>query len=307
MLKRVQNPTHAVLLLAYGTPEKPEDIAAYYTDVRRGNPPDAPLLKELQDRYAAIGGTTPLRKITEEQAKQLEKRLGIPVYIGMKHWHPYIKETVEQLAKAGIKKIVALVLAPHYSIMSIGDYKNRLSKAILETNSSIEFTLIEHWGDNPVFIDSVCQRVDATRKEFPTPDFNEIEVVFTAHSLPIKILGMGDPYQKQLMQTSELAAKRLRLPHWRMAFQSAGRTRDTWFGPDILTELKTLADEKKRQVLIAPIGFTTDNLEILYDLDIQAAQVAKDLKLIFKRIPCANATEPFIDALENVVTPFITR
>lgn len=296
----------AILLLAYGCPETSEDIEAYYTDVRRGHPPDAAQLKELQDRYTAIGGNTPLLHITKEQAKLLEQRFDIKVYIGMKHWHPYISDTVKQLANDGLKKIVALVLAPHYSIMSIGDYEARLKKAIDETGSDVQFTLIKHWGDNKFFIESLCQRLEETRKKFPAPHWNDIEVLFTAHSLPTKILEMGDPYKNELTQTSKLAAKKLKLPHWRQSFQSAGRTRETWLGPDILQELKTLATEGKKQVLVAPIGFTTDNLEILYDLDIQANEVAKDLGITFKRIPSANASALFIDALQNVIEPYVS-
>src|SRR5579864_6244955 len=145
----------AILLMAYGTPDKPADIEAYYTDIRRGNPPDAVLLKQLQDRYAAIGGTTPLRKLTEKQAMQLEKKIGVKTYIGMKHWHPYIKDTVEQMAKNGVEKITALVLAPHFSFMSIGDYAKRLNTAIVEIKPTMKVKFIEHWGDNKVFIDSL--------------------------------------------------------------------------------------------------------------------------------------------------------
>jgi len=300
------NKSQALLLLAYGCPKTLDDIEAYYTDVRRGHPPDAVQLKELQDRYKAIGGKTPLLDITRLQAKLLEQRLGIKTYIGMKHWHPYIAEAVKQISHDGIKQIVAIVLAPHYSMMSIGDYETRLKHAIAEIDPTIQVTLIKHWGDDAIFIDSLCQRLEATRKEFPSPQWDAIEVVFTAHSLPIKILEMGDPYQKELLQTSTLAAEQLKIPHWRLSFQSAGRTRDTWLGPDILQELKALGAKGIHQVVVAPIGFTTDNLEILYDLDIQAGEVAKELGIIFKRIPSANATPRFIDALAHVAGPFLS-
>lgn len=303
---KTTNNSQAILLLAYGCPETPDDIESYYTDIRHGHPPDAAQLKELQDRYAAIGGKTPLLEITLELKKRLEKRLGLKVYIGMKHWHPYIPEAVQQISRDGIKKIVALVLAPHYSIMSIGDYYSRLKQSITEINPSLQLTLIKHWGDNAIFIDSLCQRIESTRNKFLNPEWDDIEVVFTAHSLPIKILEMDDPYQKELLQTSKLAAAQLNIPHWRLSFQSAGRTRDTWFGPDILQELQTLAAKGVHQVLDAPIGFTTDNLEILYDLDIQAADMAGELGITFKRIPSANVTPRFIDALEDVIEPFLS-
>jgi len=306
MKSRIMNNSQALLFLAYGSPDTSDDIEAYYTDIRHGHPPDAAALKVLQERYAAIGGKTPLLDITLKQAKLLEQRLGIKTYVGMKHWHPYIQEAVEQLASVGIKRIIALVMAPHYSVMSIGDYKARLYQTIAEIDSNIQVTFIERWGNNPVFIDSLSQRIETTRKKFPHPYWGDIEVIFTAHSLPIKILEVGDPYQNELIQTSKLAAAQLKIPQWRLSFQSAGRTRDTWLGPDILKELQTIADKGRKQVLVAPIGFTTDNLEILYDLDIQAAEVAKELGLTFKRIPSANTTARFMDALQDVIEPFVS-
>ncbi len=298
--------SQAILLLAYGSPEKFADIEAYYTDVRRGNPPDGTALKILQDRYKAIGGKTPLLRITQEQARLLQVRLGVKTIVGMKHWHPYITEAVEQIAHANIHNIIAIVLAPHFSAMSIGDYGARVNRAIAERDPKMHLTLIQHWGDNPLFIASLCRRITTTIAEFPIPQLKATEVVFTAHSLPIKILETGDPYQKELMQTCRMAAEKLKIPHWRMAFQSAGRTHDAWLGPDILNQLQAIAKTKNHQVLVAPIGFTTDNLEILYDLDIQAAGVANELDLTFKRIPSANVTPPFIDTLVNVITPFIS-
>ncbi len=295
----------ALFLLAYGTPETAKDIEPYYTDIRHGHPPEAAQLYELQKRYQAIGGKTPLLTITREQARLLEQKLNIPVFIGMKHWHPYIADTVKNFTKKGITDIIALVLAPHYSIMSIGDYEKKLNLAIDTINPEIRVLFIKQWGDNPIFIDSLCQRIEETRKTFPCPDVADIEVVFTAHSLPIKILAMNDPYKNQLFQTCKLVAKKLRISHWRLSFQSAGRTRDTWLGPDILQEMKNISDSGIRQVLIAPIGFTTDNLEILYDLDIQARDAAKKAGLVLKRIPSANTTSRFIDALVNVITPYL--
>ncbi|HVA97125.1 MAG TPA: ferrochelatase [Candidatus Acidoferrales bacterium] len=297
--------SQAILLLAYGSPDTQDDIEAYYTDIRHGHPPDAAQLKELQNRYAAIGGKTPLLEITHKQSKLLEERLSTKTYIGMKHWHPYIPDAVKQIADSGAKQIVAIVLAPHYSMMSIGDYKARLHHAIEEVDPTIQVSLIKQWGDNQVFIDSLCERIETTRKSFPHPDWDDIEVVFTAHSLPMKILEMNDPYQKELLQTSTLAAAKLNLPHWRLSFQSAGRTRDTWLGPDILQELQTIKKEGGKQVLVAPIGFTTDNLEILYDLDIQAAESAKEQGITFKRIPSANVTPRFIAALQDVIEPYL--
>ncbi len=295
----------ALLLMAYGTPGSSADIEAYYTDIRRGHPPTPAQLKELQDRYTAIGGTTPLRTITEAQAEQLAHLTGVKTYIGMKHWRPYIHDAVAEMSHDGITHIVALVLAPHFSSMSVADYRSRLHSAVAEIHPAVHVDSIERWGSNPVFIDSICDRLEETRTTYTKPDWDDIEVVFSAHSLPERILESGDPYRDELMETCKLVAGQLHIPHWRLAFQSAGRTDDAWIGPDILSEMRSLAAKRVTQVLVAPIGFVTDNLEILYDLDIQTAALAKELGIEFRRIPTANATRRFIEALSDVVAPYI--
>lgn len=291
--------------MAYGSPTTLDDVEAYYTDIRRGRPPTPELLEALEGRYVAIGGKTNLLDITLQQAKGLEERSGIKTYIGMKHWHPYIRETIGEIAKSGARQIVALGLAPHYSAMSIGDYIARVEKAIAEVDPSIHVTFIKGWGDDPQFIKSVRERAEAMCNEFSVPSWDTTEVVFTAHSLPTDILKIDDPYVDELKETAQLVADQLHLPHWRLAFQSAGRTAHTWIGPDILEVLPTIKDTSRRQVLVAPIGFTADHLEILYDLDIEAATLAKQLDLELKRIPSANATPAFIDALAHVIEPFV--
>ncbi len=296
----------AVLLMAYGSPTRLDDVEAYYTDIRRGRPPTPELLEALKSRYIAIGGKTNLLDITLQQAKGLEHRLGIRTYVGMKHWHPYIHETISEIAKSNVREIVALGLAPHYSAMSIGDYGTRVKKAIAEVDPRIHVTFIKGWGEDPQFIKSVRQRVEAMRNEFSAPTWDVTEVVFTAHSLPIDILTADDPYVDELKETAHLVADQLHLPHWRLAFQSAGRTTHTWIGPNILELLPTIKDTGRRQVLVAPVGFTADHLEILYDLDIEAAALAKQLDLEFKRIPSANATPAFIEALAHVIEPFVS-
>ncbi len=292
--------------MAYGSPTTLDDVEAYYTDIRRGHPPTPELLEALKSRYIAIGGKTNLLDITFQQAKGLGQLLGIKTYVGMKHWHPYIHETISAIAESGAREVVALALAPHYSAMSIGDYGARVEKAIVEVDPRIHVTYIKGWGDDPQFIRSVCQRVEVMHNEFSTPPWDATEVIFTAHSLPTDILKARDPYVDELKETARLVADQLHLPHWRIAFQSAGRTTHTWIGPDILEVLPTIKDTGRRQVLVAPVGFTADHLEILYDLDIEAAATAKQLDLEFKRIPSANATPAFIDALAHVIEPFVS-
>lgn len=296
----------AILLMAYGTPRTKDEIEPYYTDIRHGHAPEPAQLEELQQRYAAIGGKSPLLEITTQQAQELQQRTGVKTYIGMKHWHPYLSETMESMKADGVTKLIALALAPHYTKMGMGGYIERLEKAREGTHADMEITYIERWGEDPVYINSICERIEAAKQAFTVPSFDAIEVIFSAHSLPKKILKDKDPYVEELTQTMELAAAQLSLPHYHFAFQSAGRTDDEWIGPDILDDLRVMQKkDERRQVLVAPVGFISDHLEILYDLDIETAALANELGLEFRRTRSGNTTDTFIDALVHVVEPYL--
>jgi ferrochelatase len=280
--------------MAYGTPRNPGEVEAFYTDIRGGRLPSPQLLANLQARYEAVGGRTPLLEITRRQASALEQALGpgYRVFIGMKHWHPYIHQTAAEMEAAGVEEGVALALAPHYSTLSVGAYV----QAVREAGSGIRWRFVESWHLQPAFVEAVAERVRAASQGFD-PDV----VVFTAHSLPKRILDTGDPYADQLTATAEAVATRLNQPDWRFSFQSAGATPEPWLGPDILQTIDQLAGEGVRRALVAPIGFISDHLEILYDLDIQARKRADEHGLELRRTESLNADPKLIDALKAAV------
>jgi ferrochelatase len=279
----------AVILMAYGSPSSPDDIRPYFEDIRGGKPVSDEAVEELAERYRRIGGRSPLDDITEAQRAALERELGVPVFVGMKHWRPRIAEAVDAALAGGATRIVGLVLAPHYSAMSIGEYRERLDAALEER---AELELVESWHDRPAFLDVIADRVRGT----------DAWVVFTAHSLPARILDTGDPYKDQLLATSRLVAERAGLgDRWSFAFQSASATGEPWLGPDILDELDRLHGEGVRKVLVAPVGFVSDHLEILWDLDVEARERAAELGLELNRIESLNDDPAFIRALAEIV------
>ncbi|MGB8645219.1 MAG: ferrochelatase [Anaerolineae bacterium] len=295
----------AVLLMAYGTPNALDEIEPYYTDIRGGRKPTPENLRELTARYQRIGGRTPLLDITRAQADALQAELGdeYRVYIGMKHWHPYIAQAVEEIARDGIHRAIAIALAPHYSRFSIDGYIQRVRDAVQKGNQQIEFMFVESWNDHPVFLKAVAENMEAARKEFGIEGWDDIQVIFSAHSLPERILQSNDPYPQELIETCEGVAALAGLPRaqWRFAYQSAGRTGEKWLGPDILAMLDQVAAEGKKRVLIAPVGFLADHLEVLYDIDVECAERARALGLELRRIPSPNACPLLIAALSSIV------
>jgi protoporphyrin/coproporphyrin ferrochelatase len=279
----------AVLLMAYGSPATADDIRPYLEDIRRGRPVSDEAVDELAERYRRIGGRSPLDEVTEAQRAALEHELGIPVFVGMKHWRPRIAEAVERALGGGATRLIGVVLAPHYSRMSVGEYRGRLEAAV---DGRAGLILVESWHDDPAFVDAVAQRVRGT----------DAWVVFTAHSLPERILADGDPYREQLLETSQLVAERAGLgDRWSFAFQSASATGEPWLGPDILDELERLHAAGVRKVLVAPVGFVSDHLEILWDLDVEARERADKLGLELARIESLNDDPAFVHALAGVV------
>jgi ferrochelatase len=278
----------AVVLMAYGSPSSAEDVRAYLEDVRGGRPVSDEAVAELAERYRRIGGRSPLDEVTEAQRAALERELGVPVFVGMKHWRPRIAEAVEAALARGASRVIGLVLAPHYSRLSVGEYRERLEDALA---GRAELVLFESWHDEPAFVEVLAERVrDA-----------DAWVVFTAHSLPERILAEGDPYREQLLETSRLVAEQAGLERWSLAFQSASATGEPWLGPDVLDELERLADEGVDKVLVAPVGFVSDHLEILWDLDIEAREKAHELGLELTRIESLNNDPGLIRALAQVV------
>jgi ferrochelatase len=305
-----------VLLMAYGSPDSLADVEAYYTDIRGGRKPSPERVEELRARYALVGGHTPLSAISEATRVGLERQLNpqsrgsmnrppttgflaFRVFLGMKHWHPYIEEAIGRMAGEGITHAVGLVLAPHYSAMSIGGYYRAVDVAQEKLGTSIEFERIESWHLHAPYLKAVADRISTRLADFLCG--SEVTVVFTAHSLPARILQSGDPYPEQLRETSEAIATMLGLERWTFSYQSAGRTPEPWLGPDLVETVYTLADQGVRHILVAPIGFVSDHLEILYDIDHEAQQAAREHGITLKRIDSLNTSPDFIDGLARLV------
>jgi protoporphyrin/coproporphyrin ferrochelatase len=279
--------SHAVVLMAYGSPERLEDVPAYYADIRGGRPIRPELLEALVERYRALAieDGSPLNAITEQTRAALERELGAPVFTGMRHWTPRIADAVEAALAGGAETLVGLVLAPHYSRMSIGAYRRQLEDAVA---GRAEIVFVERWGEEPGFVELLAERVRGF----------DGHVVFTAHSLPARILEEGDPYEEELLRTSTLIAERAALRDWSFSFQSASDTGEPWLGPDILEHLETL---RGRRVLVCPVGFVADHLEIRWDIDTTAQAKARELGIQLERIEMPNADPAFVAVLSGIV------
>ena len=281
----------AVVLMAYGSPDRLDDVPAYYADIRGGRPIKPERLEDLVARYRRLGieDSNPLNEITEATRAALEAELGIPVFTGMRHWQPRIAAAVERALAGGADTIVGLVLAPHYSGMSIGKYRAQLVEAV---GDRAEIRFVERWGSEPGFVELLADRL---------ADRRHLHVVFTAHSLPMRILEEGDPYRDELLESSRLVAERAGVGEWTFAFQSESPTGEPWLGPDILPHLNELAANDVRDVLLCPIGFVADHLEIRWDLDVEAADRARELGIRLERIELPNADPAFVQVLAGLV------
>jgi ferrochelatase len=299
----------AVLLMAYGSPERDEDVEPYYTHIRGGRKPTQEELDNLRGRYKQIGGHSPLLKITNSTAKKLEERLHkkgmeTKVYAGMKHWHPFISETFEQISNDGVIELTAIALAPHFAKMSIGSYQDAVRKANEERGGKIALKFVNDWHLNPVFIEKWKDRIKtACEEKFAATDRDKIFFLFSAHSLPERILTWNDPYKDQLLETTNKLASELSLNalQFGFAFQSAGHTHEPWLGPDILEKIKELYEKNWRSILIIPIGFVSDHLEILFDIDVEAKELADSLGIHLERTVSFNDEDDFIEILESVL------
>lgn len=298
-----------VLVMSYGTPESLDGVEAYYTHIRRGHAPSAEQLKELKDRYEAIvGGVFPLRENTDRQVEALQETLNqsggdvqYVCYQGLKHAQPFIEDGVEAMVRDGINQAVGIVLAPHFSVMSVGTYIKRAREKADACGIAMEF--VESYHLHPELIDVLSRRVSAKLDQFEETGAarGDVRVLFSAHSLPERILSMGDPYRDQLLATSQAIAEQTGVTNWQFTWQSAGRTAEPWLGPDILDTLRELAKSEVKYVLSAPIGFVSDHLEVLYDLDIEAQALASELDLRLMRIESLNSDPAYMSVLSDVV------
>ncbi len=286
--------TTAIVLMAYGSPSRIEDVPAYYADIRGGRPIRPELLEDLVVRYRRLGieHSNPLNEITEATRAALENELELRVFTGMRHWTPRIAEAAERALATGADMIVGLVLAPHYSEMSIERYRAQLEEAL---GGRADLRFVERWGAEPGFVDLLAGRIVAVS------NYLSSHVVFTAHSLPARIVGEGDPYQDELLETSRLVADKAGVGNWTFSFQSESPTGEPWLGPDILEHLEELEARGVKDVLVCPVGFVADHLEIRWDLDVEAAEKARALGIRLERIELPNADPAFIRVLAGLV------
>ncbi|HEY3920698.1 MAG TPA: ferrochelatase [Gaiellaceae bacterium] len=282
--------TAAVVLMAYGSPDRLEDVPAYYADIRGGRPIAPEHLDDLVARYRRLGieSSNPLNAITEETRAALETELGLPVSTGMKHWHPHIADAAANALETDPEVVVGLVLAPHYSRMSIAGYRDQLERAL---DGRAELAFVDSWHDEPGFVSFLADRIRGTRAH----------VVFTAHSLPARILDEGDPYRDQLLATAALVAGEAGVDDWSFSFQSESPTGEPWLGPDILDHLDALHADAKDDVLVCPVGFVSDHLEIRWDIDNEAQERAAELGMRLNRIEMPNADPRFVAVLAGIV------
>jgi ferrochelatase len=280
----------AVVLMAYGSPERIADVPAYYADIRGGRPIAPESLEDLVARYRRLGieDANPLNAITEATRSALEAELGVPVYTGMKHWEPRIAEAVAAALAGGARTLVGLVLAPHYSRLSIGGYRRLLDEAVAG-RAGVAF--VESWYDDAGLTAFLADRIRDT----------ESHVVFTAHSLPARIIDEGDPYRDQLLETARLVADTAGIEDWSFSFQSESPTGEPWLGPDILDHLADLQGRGIEDVLVCPIGFVSDHLEIRWDIDTEAQERASELGMRLERIEMPNADPAFVRVLAEIV------
>lgn len=305
----------AVLLMAYGSPDRLDQVEAYYTDIRRGSPPPPALLEELLDRYRAIGGASPLSRIVGRQRAALADELAargraVPVHAAMRHIEPRIADVVEALARDGIERIVAIALAPQQSSNGIG-YGRAVEAGIARFAGTApdrpvpETIVVRSWHAEPRFVDALAAATGEALARFDDP--SRVTVVFTAHSLPARVVAEGDVYPEEVDRTAALVAQRLGIARYERAFQSAGRTGEPWLGPELLATLRRLAADGVRDVLVAPVGFVADHLEVLYDIDIEAQGVARELGLHLERPRSMNDDPTFIAALADVAVAALDR
>lgn len=303
-----------LLVMAYGTPYTLDDLEGYYTHIRHGRKPSPEMIEDLRNRYEAIGGISPLAKITLDQAEKLEEHLNkiqdeieFKMYLGLKHIQPFIEDAVKQMHDDGIKEAVSIVLAPHFSTFSVKSYNGRAVEEA-EKLGGLKITSIESWYQEPKFIDYWADKVKQTFEQMPQEEKEHAVLIVSAHSLPEKILQFGDPYPQQLKETADLIASQSGIKNYTVGWQSAGNTPEPWIGPDVQDLTRELFQQHHYKAFVfAPVGFVCDHLEVLYDNDIECKVVTDELGVSYYRPEMPNAKEEFIDCLSTVILKKLTQ
>lgn len=298
-----------VLLMAYGTPDTADDVEAYFTHIRGGRAPSADAVARLRGRYELVGGRTPLLDITSQLRDGVERELNAQsngsgreyrVHVGMKHWHPFIRDVVPRMIAEDVSQLVGIALAPHYSRLSVGAYRATLEQALMDSQARLPLRFVDSWHTHPLFLDLIASNVRAAMESWTAGDRGSVVTIFSAHSLPERIRDWDDPYERQLIQSCRAVADRAGIDNWRFAWQSAGETGEPWLGPDILTLIEGLHRDGVRHVLSVPIGFVSDHLEISYDIDHEARRTADALGITFRRTPMPNADPAFVRTIAAI-------
>jgi ferrochelatase len=298
-------PPVGVLVMAYGGPDSLEEIPGYLADIRAGRPTPREVLEEITESYRAIGGRSPLLEATRRQVDALAAELGpsYRCYLGMRHWAPWIEEVVGEMVEDGVTQAVGLVLAPHFSALSVARYQQKVADGLELYRGRIAFEHVRSYHDHPGLVEAFAGRVDEGLARWPEAERAGVHVVFSAHSLPERVLAAGDPYDEQCRETARLVAERADVPagSWSWAYQSAGRTPEPWAGPDLGEHLRELAARGVRDVVSVPVGFVSDHVELLYDVDVRAQGIARGLGVRLERPPALNDDPRFVAALADVV------
>ncbi|HDU7332864.1 TPA: ferrochelatase [Listeria monocytogenes] len=297
-----------LLVMAYGTPYKDEDIERYYTDIRHGHKPSEEMIADLRSRYHAIGGLSPLAKITEAQAYGLEKALNdsqdeveFKAYIGLKHIEPFIEDAVEAMHKDGIEEAISIVLAPHYSSFSVEAY-NKRAKEAADKLGGPRIKAINDWYKQTKFIQMWADRINETAKQIPADELLDTVLIVSAHSLPEKIKQHNDPYPNQLQETADFIFEKVVVPHYALGWQSEGKTGEPWLGPDVQDLTRELyGREKYKHFIYTPVGFVAEHLEVLYDNDYECKVVTDEVGAAYHRPPMPNSDPEFLEVLRTVV------
>ena len=286
----------AVLLIAHGSPERVEDIPEFLQNISRGRPMPEAVVREVQHRYSLIG-SSPLTKITRQQADGVARELGLPVYVGMRNWHPFIAETLQQMAADGVTSVVAICLAPHNSRTSVGLYK----EVLLGHNPAFAIDFVEEWHDHPLLIEAFAEKLRAGWWKACAEHGTPLPVLFTAHSVPLRTIAEGDPYQMQTMETAMMVAAQVpEIELWHFAFQSQGMSGGEWLGPTVESVITRLQGAGKTGIFIQPIGFVCDHVEILFDVDILFRQYAAERGMKLYRAESLNDSPLFVRAVADL-------
>ena len=296
-----------VLLLAHGAPDRLEDIPEFLLNVRGGRPLPEPVVKEITHRYSLIGGGSPLLRLTTLQAQTLAKLIAHPVYVGMRNWKPFIPEAVRRLSEDGVERIIAVCLAPQNSRTSIGLYRKYLMEAVAQESPGLGVDFVESYHDHPGLIGAFRERAEAALLAAWQETGGPIPVIFTAHSVPERTIADGDPYQQQVQETATLVARAAGLTDYRLAFQSQGMTAEKWIGPTVESQIDELAQAGAKDVVLIPVGFVCDHVEILYDIDVLFREYGKTRGVRVRRSESLNDSPQFAAALANLVTARIEQ